>query len=986
VSAAILARPDSARADVTDYLGRRLVDVRVEVNGADVADRSVLELVETRLGEPLAMEAVRDTIDHLTGLGRFDDIRVYAEPGAAAGVVLRWALVPVQRIGRITFSGSPRLSESELRATIADRSGRALSPARVPAIVDLLHTHYSDRGYRSAVITPRIRPGDAAAEAELALAIEAGPRTLISAVTLRGNLPASEAEILSQLNLRRGDPYDRPTIDRRIDDYEERLRELGYYEAEVDHGALFAEDGATATLNIAIEPGPRVRVVFQGDPLSEDRRESLVPIRAERSVEEDLLEDSSRNIERYLRDEGYREAAVRYERREERGELVLTFTVRRGPLHRVSSVELVGVQSLARSAIEPLLQLETGQPFVEERAATIASAVTELYRVEGFTSASVELDLVIPPAVSPEGPPERPVAVRFIVNEGLRTIVDEVTIEGAVAIAHARIRPLLGLTEGRPLYRPQLAADRDAVERLYRNEGFKQAVVDAQPAITDAGRRLEPSSERDPVIRRAVIRWVIREGPQTLVDHVLITGNTRTRREVIQREIALVPGEALGEDAMVESQRRLSALGLFRRVRITELLHDLGPSRDVIVEVEEAPSTTMSYGGGLEVGRRTRRADDGTADERIDVAPRGFFEIGRRNLWGKNRTLSVFTRVSLRSRDPAVDSTDPADTGGYGLNEYRVVGTYREPRAFGRPGDVQLTGFIEQAIRSSFSFRRQGVRTEYARRLAQMFTVSGRYTLDRTELFDEQIAPEDQPLIDRLFPQVRLSTFTGTVLRDSRNDVLDPERGTVVGIDGSLAARALGSEVGFLRSFLQGFYYRRLPGTARLVLVTGARLGVARGFIRDVEVIDENGDPVLGPGGQPLTEQVKDLPASERFYAGGDTTVRGFALDRLGTDETLDENGFPTGGNGLIVLNVEVRAPYWKGLSLVGFVDAGNVWKLATDIDLTDLRTAAGFGVRYRSPLGPLRVDLGFKLDPRTLASGSRERAAILHISLGQAF
>jgi outer membrane protein insertion porin family len=145
-----------------------------------------------------------------------------------------------------------------------------------------------------------------------------------------------------------------------------------------------------------------------------------------------------------------------------------------------------------------------------------------------------------------------------------------------------------------------------------------------------------------------------------------------------------------------------------------------------------------------------------------------------------------------------------------------------------------------------------------------------------------------------------------------------------------------------------------------------------------VQQVDENGDPV--------TTTIKELPASERFYAGGDTTVRGFALDRLGTDETLDENGFPTGGNGLLVMNVELRTPYWKGLGLVGFLDGGNVFKLASDIDLSEVRGAVGFGIRYRSPLGPLRVDLGFKLDPRLLANGSRERRSVLYVSLGQAF
>jgi len=132
--------------------------------------------------------------------------------------------------------------------------------------------------------------------------------------------------------------------------------------------------------------------------------------------------------------------------------------------------------------------------------------------------------------------------------------------------------------------------------------------------------------------------------------------------------------------------------------------------------------------------------------------------------------------------------------------------------------------------------------------------------------------------------------------------------------------------------------------------------------------------------------EIREVPASERFFAGGDTTVRGFALDRLGTPLTLDRQGFPQGGNGLAVFNLEARAPYWKNLQLVWFTDAGNVFKTASDIRFDELRVSSGIGFRYRSPIGPLRVDWGFKVSTRLLLTGGRERSNVLHISLGQAF
>ena len=150
--------------------------------------------------------------------------------------------------------------------------------------------------------------------------------------------------------------------------------------------------------------------------------------------------------------------------------------------------------------------------------------------------------------------------------------------------------------------------------------------------------------------------------------------------------------------------------------------------------------------------------------------------------------------------------------------------------------------------------------------------------------------------------------------------------------------------------------------------------------------VDDDGNPVYGPDGNQLVVVVTDLPASERFFAGGDTSVRGYALDRLGTAATIDRNGFPKGGNAVIVLNSELRVPVWHDIGVVGFVDAGNVFDRVSNFDFGEIRPTTGFGLRYKSPIGPIRVDLGFKLDRQTLPDGSLERLTEVHISLGQAF
>jgi outer membrane protein insertion porin family len=974
-----------ATADVQDFLGTNIADVRVESSGVAVTEPALLELIETRVGEPLGMRNVRGTIDHLAGLGRFEDVRLLASSGPQ-GVMLRWLLVPVQRIAKISVAGNAALGTSAIRNELNERFGALPSANRVDDMVTRLRAFYNERGFPQASIRTRVEHGEPEGEfSELVLTIDAGARLTIGSTSVTGAPLDPQAEVLRVLDLGPGRPFDQPAIDQRLTSYEEALRGRGYYQARVRESHALAADGRSMNITLSVEPGPRVNLVFAGDPI-EGNREGLVPIRAERSVDQDLLEDASLAIEVALREQGYRNARAPYTREERGGELIVTFTVARGPLHRIAAVDLSGNRRIAPADLTPLLQIKAGDPFVEARVGLVASAISELYRVRGFTQAAVKPDVQVLPEEQGVNVRFRPVNIRFEIEEGAQTIVSGVDFRGNAAMASAALIGQMGLQGGKPFYRPQMSVDRDSIERAYRNQGFQNVSVISELAFANDQQQVG-------------LTWNIREGEQIKVDRVLINGNSRVGTDLIRRELTIASGQPMSEDAMLDSQRRLAALGLFRRVRITELPRTGSLTRDVLVDVQEADTTTIDYGGGVEVSGIGGRADDGSgAVDKVDIGPRGFFSISRRNLWGKNRSVTLFGRVTVRQRERSADAADQTVDRSYGFNDYRGLFTFREPRAFGTTGDAQFTTFVEQSLRTSFTFNRKGVTSDYARRFAA-FTITGRYTFDYTKIFDEKIEAGDQLLIDRLFPQVKLSKFFGAVLRDSRDDVLDPQKGAVIGIDGSIAARAYGSEVGFVKTFMQGFVYRRLPGRG-VVVAAGARLGLAVGFAQSVppplEIAslphDDSGaiavlSRSVSADAEPFPAVIRELPASERFFAGGDTTVRGFTLDRLGTDETLDDNGFPKGGNGMAIFNLETRAPYWKNLQFVWFLDAGNVFERASDIRLNELRMASGVGFRYRSPIGPLRVDWGWKLSTRLLLNGGgRERSNVLHISLGQAF
>ena len=541
---------------------------------------------------------------------------------------------------------------------------------------------------------------------------------------------------------------------------------------------------------------------------------------------------------------------------------------------------------------------------------------------------------------------------------------------GNGAFTASALAALVDTQVGVPYFAPRLAADRERLRAHYLNEGYETVQVDVVERFEDNGTTVS-------------VMFQLTEGVQVVVDHVLVVGTNQVSPSTVRSEMTLRPGDPLGLDEVAETRRRLTALGLFRRIDIRELSHGGGNRRDVVVDVEEAPATRVGYGGGLEANQRLRATVGGAAAERLELAPRGFFEVGRRNLWGKNRSIDLFTRVSVRRKDELDADTAVSD---FGFNEYRVLLNYREPRAFGSTGDLLVSGFVEQVIRPSFDLFSRGVNAELRRTIGLTMTGSAGYTYGQNRVTNGQFQNEEGPLVDRLFPEVTLSTFSGGLVLDTRDDPLEPTRGLLVGVDAEGAFRNLGSEVGFVKASVQGFFFQALPG--ELVFAAGARLGLARGFtlmLPTLPIFVMTADGVLVQQDGSALAVIQDLPASERFFAGGDTTVRGFALDRLGDATTIDPNGFPTGGNAMIVMNSELRVPVSGAIQVVGFLDAGNVFDRVSNLELNRIRGAAGFGVRYRSPVGPIRVDLGFKLDRREFA-GEQEPLTALHFSIGQAF
>jgi outer membrane protein insertion porin family len=429
---------------------------------------------------------------------------------------------------------------------------------------------------------------------------------------------------------------------------------------------------------------------------------------------------------------------------------------------------------------------------------------------------------------------------------------------------------------------------------VYRNAGYLEAEV--APEVTFTADRSEA---------RVVLR--VTPGTRTTVDHVVITGLKATREQVVRRELLLQEGEPLGLQKVLDSQRQLGVLGIFQRVNIAEMDPESPERRTLVVEAEEAATTSVGYG----VGYAER-----------DLLRLGA-EVARRNLGGLDRTMSVFVRASLKGN-------------------HRFLVNYREPYLFGRKLEMLATAFREEEDRELYDYVRYGSFVQTGRRLSPQSGVILRYAFQKVRPFNI-VDPDD---LDRQFADITLSGPSVSVVNDTRDDPIDPRRGRFLGTDLLLSHKVLGGD-SFFKSFVQASTYQRI--TSRVLLALNGRLGLARSL----------GGP----------DQL--LPRPERFYAGGDFGLRGFKVDAV----------VPTGGNALLVGGAELRVDATTYLSLAAFSDLGNVYPLVKDLDPGDLRYTAGLGVRYKSAIGPLRLDWGYKLNRRPTESRYQ-----IHFTVGHAF
>ena len=870
-----LALSQPAKAETPRVTSVRLVGVETE-------RERLGRYVTIAVGQPLDAKDVRATVERLFALGRFDDVRVEAEP-SPRGVDVAIHLVPVPRMTAVRVAGDRLLSEKQARRLARLAPGEALYEARLEEIGRSLAVALAARGYLESRV-------DAAAEAgprgvTAVLTIKAGPHAVVDSVSV-DPLPGVSS-LLPLAAPRSGAPFQKARAENAAEAMRRQLVASGRWRAAVHVRETYDPRTARVALRFEVTPGPMLSLAFRGSTLPRGLRSSVERLVREAGARTDALEEAADLIEARLRAAGHREPRVRHAETARADTLEISYEVAAGEASRVASVSSGGVEPPS-----PLLT-RVGEPVQDSRLEEDAQGLQRSLQRDGMSEAKVEPD-------APEGGGD--VAVVFRARPGPRTLVASVIVDSPVTDLP---RPALSTVPGAPYRVSALARDKAALLQSYRDAGY--LAVEVEPRVEFAAEKTE-----------AQVVFSVQPGPLTRVGEIMVAGLETTRENVARRELSFKPGDPLSPTQLLESQRRLQALGIFERVQVEEIASEDGARHDIVVRVQEAPRKAVWYGLGY-AERDLLRAS---------------VEVTLKNLSGMDRSLSSFARMSFRSS--------------------RLFATYREPRLFGRKQDLYLTGFREEQQRDGFDYIRYGGLVQTARPLSTRLTLIGRLAYQRTYVFNVTVPIDD---IDRQF---RTSTFAGpssSLVYDSRNDPIDPKRGRFVSADVSLSTRALGGDT-YLKGFLQSANFT--PLGSRLVLGVSGRLGLARTF----------------------ADEPPRLPLPDRFFAGGDYSMRGFKIDFVGPVE-FSESGepVPTGGNAVLTGSVELRFALRPRIELAAFSDIGNVYALASDLTLSDLRYTAGLGIRYKSSIGPLRVDWGRKLDRR-----AGESAYHVHVTVGHAF
>jgi outer membrane protein insertion porin family len=933
-----------------------------------------------QVGEPLDPAKIRDSLRRLYITGLYQTIQV---AGVRSGddVSIIFSGVPRLFLHRVNINGvkDSRLS-SILQSSTELQAGTPFTPDKAAQGTTSVESALQSNGFYSGKVKSTTSLDLPNSLVDLNYQVVTGKAARIGDVRITGQSGLTEQQFRKRAKLKLNAKVERNTVSRALSRLRKNYAKKEHLAAAVSlTSQLYVAPVNRLNMSFSAHEGPPIDVRVEGAKISKGTLRKLLPIYEESTIDQDLLNEGAQNLRSYYQSQGYFDAQVSYsqvaaegpqELSQDNGKLLtVLYNVKRGVEHIVDSVAIAGNHYFSNDLIEERISVHRANfvdrhgSFSQQLINHDVASIRGLYQSNGFSSVKVTPQIA-DLGHSAQNPKEKAhLKITYLIDEGVQQRIGKYDIPGANTDQLSHLKPNLNLRVGQPYSSVNLNQDRNLVLTYYLSQGYDNAEIDL-------------TQETEPARPDLVdVTMKVTEGPRFFVRQVIVSGIHFTRPAVVQQRVQIHPNDPLDQTALLQIQRDLYNLALFSEVN-TAIQNPEGTEtyKNVLLNLTEARRWDITYGGGFEAQTGTPTqgclsiADQiilgvtnsykCTPNGHFGASPRVIFNLGRINLRGTDQSITLRTNYGtleqmamLTYQYPQVFQTKSLNlslSGGY--NNSAFISTYQ---AAVLSGALRLSERVNKAnsLIYSFSYRRVSVNSN---------------TL--------QVSLSEIPL---LAEPVRVGGPGITWIRDTRDVPLDAHHGTFTSAEEFLADGKFGSQADFNRFDITNASYYDF-GHAHWVIARQTRYGQERAY------------------GKPDQETI---PLPERLYAGGATSHRGFALDSAGPRDP--QTGYPIGGAGVFVNTLELRTPaptlpyVGNSVSFVLFHDMGNVFENASDIwpsffrikqpnsgtcrnvsvpytnyntsttcNFNDFSHAVGAGLRYRTPIGPIRADFGYNLNP----------------------
>lgn len=947
------------------YEGQRVASV--ELAGRPNLNLRVMDaLIAQPKNAPYKQAQVDATVAALKKSGEFQDVQVTVTP-EATGLRVLFVLQPAYYFGVFQFSKeASRFPYTRLLQAADYPNQQPYTTGRVEEAESNLLDFFHQIGYFSATVEPALHEDPTHGVVNVEFLVKPGRRAKFGEMKVDGVSSAQARRLTASVRswrarirgayVKPGKNYSKKALENAIKYMQGQMAKQHYLAARIGlESVKYNAQRNRADLLIHVTQGPKIQIKIAGAHIWGRTQKKLIPIYQENTADPDLVHEGQQDLRSYFQSKGYFDAKVTSQIEHQGPDVTVLYQISKGKRGKVEAIEFHGNQHFEDDDLQSKIPIKTARKlffwshgtFSDQLIGKSMKAVEAVYQNAGYSKVSVK------PSVTRHGGNVR---VAFQIEEGPRDIVESLQLQGNKSIAEDQLTPAgLNLRPGNPYSQQLLNKDRDQIMATYLSKGFLRMTFRASTQV----------EKQNP--QRVRVIYNIDEGPQVYTASLYPMGQQHTKSGIIARTANIKVGQPLSETALLQSESQLYTLGdIFDWTSVDSRQPITDQTRaEVLVKVHEAKRNTITYGVGFEAAKRGGSLPGGTVavPGLPVVGVSGNFTTSEQTFWGPRGSIE-YTRRNFRGRAETIKM------GVYAARlDQRANAGWVNPRFWNSSWNSTVNATVERSSQNPlFTSRLAQGGTQFQRYLDAKKTKSVyiRYTFSRTNLTNllipALVLPEDQ--------NVRLSTITGSFVRDTRDNPLDAHVGIYESFQVDLNPSALGSNTNFVRFLGQTAYYKSVF-TQSVVWANSVRLGVEEAFAG------------------------AHIPLSESFFSGGGSTLRGFPLEGAGPQRTVPACGnpadpttctqitVPVGGPQLLIINSELRFPtsLISKLGGVAFYDGGNVFTSVGFGDIGSYSNTVGVGIRYATPVGPVRFDIGRNLNPvKGLSSWQ------YFITLGQAF